>query len=315
MQTDLFSFVLPVYKGLFLKEAIQSILNQSYQNFELIIVNDCSPDNITEIVGTFNDSRIRYYENTENIGGKDLVKQWNHSLSFAQGKFVLMAGDDDVYSPNFLTEAYTLFQKYPQADILRGRVQAITSTNQVTNIDLQSAEYISVWDFLLLEKHIIPCIGNYIFKRKKLIQTGFISFPLAWWSDRATVLQCTIPNGILVTQNIAYSFRASANHISAQKDKYTIYQKIKATAEYFSWLKKSLTQAYELEQNNTIAKTAYYNQFESNYFYFHFVSQLILSLKLCDFYTILNKIRKENLITVREYFKLIYFFIVRVNNA
>lgn len=313
MQTDLFSFVLPVYKGLFLKEAIQSILNQSYQNFELIIVNDCSPDNITEIVGTFNDSRIRYYENPENIGGKDLVKQWNHSLSFAQGKFILMAGDDDVYSPNFLTEAYTLFQKYPQADILRGRVQEINFLNQIINIDFQSAEYISFWDFLLLEKHIIPCIGNYIFKRKKLIQTGFISFPLAWWSDRATAILYAF-NGMLITKNIAYSFRKSNIHISAKKDKYSIYKKIKATSEYFYWLKKTITPQYFKDKDMGIAQITYHKQFESNHLYFHSISKLILSLNIYDFFVVLNKIKQEKLITVREYFKLIYFFITRVSN-
>lgn len=312
MQTDLFSFVLPVYKGLFLKEAIQSILNQTYQNFELIIVNDCSPDNITEIVETFNDNRIRYYENPENIGGTDLVKQWNHSLSFAQGKFVLMAGDDDVYSPNFLTEAYALFQKYPQADILRGRVQSIDQQGNIQDIDFQCAEFISFWDFLLLEKHIISCMGNYIFKRDKTAQLEFINFPLAWWSDKASAISNAF-HGVIITNNISYSFRTSNINISSKKDTNTIYKKIKATTEYFQWLKKTIQPIYVADKDNITAKIAYYKQFESNHLCFQHIVHLTQKINFFSLLLILYKLYTKHIISFYEISKLIYFNLFNLN--
>ena len=62
-----YSFVLPAYKATFFKEAIDSILAQTYKEFELIIVNDASPDDLDSIVNSYSDSRIRYYVNEQNI--------------------------------------------------------------------------------------------------------------------------------------------------------------------------------------------------------------------------------------------------------
>ena len=96
-QQPLFSFVLPAYKAQLLKEAIASILSQTYQNFEVVIVDDASPEDLEAIVSEFNDSRVRYYKNEQNICGMDLVKQWNHCLAFATCDYVILAADDDVY--------------------------------------------------------------------------------------------------------------------------------------------------------------------------------------------------------------------------
>ena len=75
-KTISFSFVMPAYKSQFLSKAIESILKQTYSVFELIIINDASPESLKEIVNQFHDERIRYEENKENIGGTDLVANW-----------------------------------------------------------------------------------------------------------------------------------------------------------------------------------------------------------------------------------------------
>ena len=120
-QQPLLSFVLPAYKAQFLKEAIASILSQTYQNFELVIVDDASPEDLESIVSEFNDIRVRYYRNEQNIGGTDLVKQWNHCLTFATGDYVILAADDDVYDKEFLAEAERLFKKYPNVPVKRNQ--------------------------------------------------------------------------------------------------------------------------------------------------------------------------------------------------
>ena len=106
------SVVLPAYKATCLKEAVHSILSQTYRDFELIIVNDASPENVKEVVAKFQDERLAYYENEYNVGGKDVVKQWNdYCLPKTSGEWVVMASDDDRYAPPYLDEIVKLTEK------------------------------------------------------------------------------------------------------------------------------------------------------------------------------------------------------------
>ena len=66
---ELVSIIMPSFNtGKFIKESIGSVLNQTYTNWELIIVDDCSNDNTDEIVNSIKDSRIRYLKNKFNVG-------------------------------------------------------------------------------------------------------------------------------------------------------------------------------------------------------------------------------------------------------
>ena len=120
-----YSFVLPAYKAKYLKEAIDSILAQTYTEFELIIVNDASPEDLESIVDTYSDNRIQYYRNEKNMGGTDLVAQWNHSISYAKGEYLILASDDDIYSPEYLEKMDIMIRKYPDVNVFRPRVKRI----------------------------------------------------------------------------------------------------------------------------------------------------------------------------------------------
>lgn len=104
----LFSVLIPAYKGQYLEEAIASVVAQTYSDWELVIVNDASPEDLTSIVNRFDDSRIRYYENKQNCGAENVVDNWNICLSYAQGDYVICMGDDDRLLPNCLQEYATL---------------------------------------------------------------------------------------------------------------------------------------------------------------------------------------------------------------
>ena len=67
-----FSVLIPTYKEKYLRECIDSILKQTICDFEVIIVNDASPEDIDSIVLSFNDRRIKYYKNTINYGAVDV---------------------------------------------------------------------------------------------------------------------------------------------------------------------------------------------------------------------------------------------------
>ena len=92
------SVVLPVYNAAeFLRPAIESILNQTFDDFELIVIDDGSTDNTAEILSSFDDARIRLEPNQENIG---LIETLNKGLRLATAPLVARQDADDISSPN-----------------------------------------------------------------------------------------------------------------------------------------------------------------------------------------------------------------------
>lgn len=230
------SFILPAYKARFLKQAIKSILNQSYLTFELVIIDDTSPENIEEIVLSFDDSRIKYVRNEKNIGGENLVKQWNHCLQFAQGEYVVMAADDDLYHPDFLKECIWLAQKYPEVDIIRVGAKQIDEQNRLIGIDGIIPEKCSKYQFLYywLQAMIFTCIGNYMFRATTIKEKQFIDFPSAFGSDTATTIMLA-ENGIANSAKMFFSFRLSTIHLSSNMNK--LDEKLEANSLLFEWLR------------------------------------------------------------------------------
>ncbi|MCR5247812.1 MAG: glycosyltransferase, partial [Paludibacteraceae bacterium] len=126
MEENKFSIAIPAYKANFLEEAIKSCLSQTYKNFELVIVDDFSPEDLKSIVAPFlSDERVRYYRNEKNFGAVDVVDNWNRALSFCTGQYVICMGDDDRLMPCCLEEYAKLIEKYPGTKVFHAWSQII----------------------------------------------------------------------------------------------------------------------------------------------------------------------------------------------
>ncbi|MEE3362039.1 MAG: glycosyltransferase family 2 protein, partial [Anaerovoracaceae bacterium] len=96
---DLVSIVMPSYntEG-FIAESIRSVQDQTYENWELIIVDDCSTDNTDDVVSEFlDDERIRYIKNEKNRGA---AISRNRALRAARGRWIAFLDSDDAYHPD-----------------------------------------------------------------------------------------------------------------------------------------------------------------------------------------------------------------------
>lgn len=232
-----YSFVLPAFKAGFFKQAIQSILDQSYTNFELIIVDDASPEDLFTIVQEFDDPRIRFYRNEKNIGAISLVQQWNHCISYAMGEYLILAADDDLYSPSFLEEINLLAIKYPDANLIRSRVEIINERDELIGMDGVTPEFTSKYQYLYywLNATVFTCIGNYVFKTSAIKEKKFIDFPCAFGSDTASTIQMS-DFGVANTAAMLFKFRISTIHLSSNKGK--LAEKLDANNQLFHWFKK-----------------------------------------------------------------------------
>ena len=232
-----YSFVLPAYKSKFLKESIDSILAQSYKDFELIIVDDASPDDIGGVVSLYDDARIRYYRNEENIGGTNLVAQWNHSVEYANGDWIILATDDDIYENAFLETADKLLGKYPDVDIFRGRISSFNSSSPETIRDEEVCmpEFASFEEFAYSKFHcLMGGIPQYVFRRKALMKMGgFVEFPKAWGSDDLTALLLA-RKGIACSGEYLVRFRFSVQNISSEGN--YLEEKAVATIIYYAFI-------------------------------------------------------------------------------
>lgn len=102
MQQPLVSILMPVYNGAqYLPQAIESILNQTYTNFEFIIINDGSTDNTENIILNYTDTRIVYIKNKNNI---KLIATLNIGLKLANGKYIARMDADDISLPTRIQE-------------------------------------------------------------------------------------------------------------------------------------------------------------------------------------------------------------------
>lgn len=100
MNNPKISVLMPVYNAeKYLKEAIDSILNQTFKDFEFIIINDASTDNSKKIIMSYDDKRIRYFNNKSNLG---ITRTLNKGLKIAKGKYIARMDADDISLSNRL---------------------------------------------------------------------------------------------------------------------------------------------------------------------------------------------------------------------
>ncbi len=222
--SSLVTIAIPAYKATFLKEAIQSALSQTYQRIELIIINDCSPEPIDQIVSKFQDSRIRYIKNTKNIGFEDPSKNWNKCLSLANGDFFAILCDDDKYEPTFIEEMLSLRRQHPSVKIFRSRVKIIDEKNKVTDLYPASPELENCFDYVWHRIKYLRqnTISEFFYDTHYIKQMGgFEEMPKAWGSDDLSFFKFSLECGIATSNKLLVSYRLSDICISATNGKYT----------------------------------------------------------------------------------------------
>lgn len=130
----LVSIVLPVYNGeRFLAESIDSIIAQTYQNWELIIIDDCSSDNSSKIAKNYvaKDNRIKYYRNEQNI---KLPRSLNKGFSLAKGDYLTWTSDDNIYLPEAISRMVSAIEDH--------HVEFVFASCRVIN---ENGECVDVW--------------------------------------------------------------------------------------------------------------------------------------------------------------------------
>ncbi|MHC1740434.1 MAG: glycosyltransferase [Anaerolineaceae bacterium] len=129
MENQLITVLMAVYNGdKFLAEAIESVLAQSYQNFEFLIVDDGSIDRTKEIICAYKDHRIRLIVNDKNIG---LSSSLNKGIELSKTDLIARMDADDISLPNRLEKQVEFMDLHPEVGVLGTAVQNISSSGKL----------------------------------------------------------------------------------------------------------------------------------------------------------------------------------------
>ena len=212
-----FSIAIPAYKKKFLYSCIDSIIKQDYTDFELIIVNDNSPEDLDTIVQLFDDKRIKFYKNERNCGAENVVDNWNICLSYASGDYFILMGDDDEMTSDYLSTFFDLIHSFPDQNVYHCRSFIIDDKSEVKRLSPSWPEWESVYENIWHRMNNLreQFISDFVYKKEFLDENkGFYKLPLAWASDDITSFQAAEKSGVIHTQKPVFCDRESSFTIS-----------------------------------------------------------------------------------------------------
>jgi glycosyltransferase involved in cell wall biosynthesis len=171
--TPLVSIGIPTYnRSALLRQAIQSVLQQTCQDFEVIVSDDCSTDDTAAVVAGFGDARLRYQRTPYNLRPP---RNWNECVRLARGEFFALLPDDDVYCPTFLERMTRALAGEPAAGFAQCGFYAVDERLRPYKTVLPSppAPFCQGEEALIWQMERLECIpAALLFRRAALLDLG-----------------------------------------------------------------------------------------------------------------------------------------------
>lgn len=219
--SDLVSIVLPVYNGeKYLKESIDSVILQTYQNWELIIIDDCSTDSSPEIAKKYaqQDGRICYYRNESNM---KLPRSLNRGFSLSKGEYLTWTSDDNRFLPEALSRMMEALAA-DHAEFVFSSCNVIDESGKVTDIYCVNHDSI---------KRLIgfnPVGACFMYSRRAYLQTGeydanmILVEDFDYWQRICSSFKTTTVSEVL------YDYRFHGGALTSTMKKDLFYQNMRA---------------------------------------------------------------------------------------
>ncbi len=169
MKTNpLVTVLMPVYNGgEYLKHSIESILAQTYRDFEFLIINDCSTDNSMETIQSFKDPRIVVHTNAVNMGQ---TKSLNVGLKLAKGKYIVVNDADDLSLPQRIEKELDFILKHPEYVVVGSSSFIMDKTGKIKRVFRRPTDSREL--FLSILSHTPVIHGSVIMSKKIILAHG-----------------------------------------------------------------------------------------------------------------------------------------------
>ncbi|MBL7131186.1 MAG: glycosyltransferase [Candidatus Omnitrophica bacterium] len=204
--------LMSVYNGRnYLRDAIKSILRQTWSDFELLIINDGSSDNSGEIISSFDDPRIRLVENPVNVG---LTKCLNRGLKLAKSNLIARQDADDISLPNRLAHQLSYLESHPDIVLLGTWVKVVDENSKVLRDTCSPIKpFVLKWRMLFSNQIVHSSV---MFRLDKIWQLGGYDDSLAYSQDYDLWLRVMTKHRISLLPEILVHRREHANDISTK---------------------------------------------------------------------------------------------------
>ena len=245
------AIIIPAYKGAYLKRTLDSLVQQTNKNFSVYIGDDCSPENLPDIINQYISLlNITYKKFSDNRGKSDLISQWERCLDMIQNEeYFILFSDDDIMEANCVEMFYQALACNHIYDVYHYNIDVIDQHENITKHCNEYPQILSASEFirLIYTYQIDARMPEFIFRTSHFNETGrFIKFDLAYRSDNATVLVCAEEKGIFSIEKAKVLWRDSGVNISSTYNISTQKRKAIATIDFFNWL-----EAYYTSKNQT----------------------------------------------------------------
>ena len=212
------SVLMSVYNGeRYLREAIDSILNQTLKDFEFFIINDGSTDSTKKILDSYNDSRIRIINNGKNVG---LTKSLNKGLRLAGGEYIARQDADDVSAPERLQKEINFLETHQDYAVVGTFVKILNEDSEVIGLLERLTEDTQIRERLGTDNCITH--GSAVIRKKCLQDLGFYDESIVRAQDYEVWLRLSEKYRLANIPEYLYMWRKhdeniEAKHIAEQK--------------------------------------------------------------------------------------------------
>ena len=229
------SVVLPVYNGsTYLKDSIESVLNQTYPDFELIIIDDCSTDSSGEIAQKYanSDQRILYFRNHTNI---KLPESLNRGFRRASGMYWTWTSCDNLYMPNAFEELLKAIENSKEVSLVYASMGIIDEHNNA--IGLVEADPL---EDLILRNVVGAC---FLYRASVAKQVGEYNKEMFLCEDYEYWLRIARVSLIKPVQACLYQYRRHSESLSHHHEQEIIAKGIKVQKSYYPFFIKTRSKA------------------------------------------------------------------------
>jgi glycosyltransferase involved in cell wall biosynthesis len=231
------SVCIPVYNGAeFLNIAIDSVLSQSLNDFEVILVDNQSTDNTVAIIKAYNDPRIKLFINDSNIG---MIPNWNKALSYASGEYIKILPADDLMYPDCLKLQSSVLDQDVDKKVslvcssrhIINDAGKVLFTRKFSNRKQELNNYEAFNKVIRAGGNIVGEGGAVMFRREILEKTGPFNSDIFYLLDLDQWFKIMLQGNLFALPDVVSAFRVSSSSASVQiADK----QKV----DYFNFIKK-----------------------------------------------------------------------------